>query len=59
MRSLSKAMRERRAAELRNALIFLLREYDQHIPTDCDCPKVLQAADRARAAIRDTGRDGY
>jgi len=33
------------------ALCGLLREYDQHIPDDCECPRVRQAADAARAAL--------
>ena len=36
---------------LLGALRFLLSEYNQHVPEDCICPKVIQAADAARAAI--------
>ena len=38
-------------AELLEALRELLVEYDQHIPEDCGCAKVLTAATMARAAI--------
>lgn len=39
------------APELLEALKRLLVEYNQHIPDECGCPKVREAADAARAAI--------
>lgn len=46
------------APELLEALAFLLKECNQHIPEDCECPKVMDAANLARAAIaKATGGD--
>jgi len=39
------------APELLEALKRLLVEYHQHIPDECECPKVRKAAAAARAAI--------
>ncbi len=40
------------APELLAALQFLLQEYNQHIPEDCDCVKIVEAYRQAQSAIQ-------
>lgn len=41
---------------LLTACKFLLAEYNQHVPEDTNCPKVRQAAEAARDAIKSTNQ---
>ena len=51
----SRAYQLRRCNEKKTALLeavkYLLREYNQHVPEDTNCLSVRDAADVARAAI--------